>query len=189
MRTRTNKPAVIFIPAYIYDVIGFDTLTDLANIANPLGVRSYIHTEDEVKRIRDILNAKISKYDLSTMINFNINLSKYLGITWKDLSTGLGVFIEDNFWYENNATDFIDTINLLRTTSSMSDNTNDESYTFTSGDNTLFVILHDGFSNNVIDSKVGIQSFTKDIINSMFSKFNDEQVYDHALFKKLLTTK
>jgi len=184
----TNKPAVIFIPAYIYDVITFDVLKDLANLANPLNIRSHMYTEDEVKRIKDILESKISKYDLSTFINFNINFSKNLGITYKDLSNGIGHFLYEYFWFDNKPQEYLDVINLLTQTTSMSDTTK-KSYAFMNADNVLFVILHNGFSNEVINSKEGTLEFIKDIINSMFSKFNDEQVYSHGLFKKLLTTK
>ena len=188
-KTVTNEtPSVIYIPDFLSSALDTKTLVDIANMGYDIGKHSYTYTRDIRNEIKSIIEDKLSKYDIRSFISLNNFLYKFINDTNVYRMNGIVDFLSGGEINDYNFDkEYLDVLNILKSSNTMSDNINDM-YDFVNADGVIFVILHEGFSNLVIDSKEGLHKFREDLINSMYSNFNDEQVNSTELFKTFLKT-
>jgi hypothetical protein len=194
--------SVVVLPSYISKALESDgtRLTELAAIAtNVTGRWDDMNGEEVSINILDKIKDTLSLYDMNTLVIANTAVLKYIaGTTAADMG-GLSWVIDNkinDYLYSkgaNNTTDnsgFMDLINDLRltNTNSMSELKNN-GYEFMMADRTIFVILHEGFSNIVIDGdKVNKEKLLLELVNYMFKSFGEDIVHRTRIFKQYLKT-
>lgn len=189
-----ETPSVVYIPDYLSSALDTSTLINIAGIGFEMGKKVYASSIENRKAIVDIFNNKLSKYDIISFISINQYLYKLVNNANPYDMNNLVEFLTNGelndyateLYYGNK--EYLDVLNILKSSNTMSENKNNI-YNFIHADGVIFVILHEGFSNLVIDSKEGLQEFREDLLNSMYSNFNDEQVNSTKLFKTFLKTK
>jgi len=189
-----ETPSVVYIPDFLSSALNTSTLIDIAGIGFQMDKRFYTYDNVAREAIIKIFNAKLSKYDISSFISINQYLYEFINNSRPHLMNNLVDFLTNGELNDfrtipgSNDKEYLDVLNILKSSNTMSENKNDI-YNFIHADGIIFVILHEGFSNLVIDSNDGLQSFREDLLNSMYSNFNDEQVSSTRLFKTFLKNK
>lgn len=65
-----------------------------------------------------------------------------------------------------------------------------EVFTLVNTGDTLFVVLHDGFTNFIVNNDTEVQAeFLNSLMDYMFTKLGRERVYNSELFSKFIATK
>ena len=147
-------------------------------------------TNDE--RVFELLEDKLSKNDILDFYLVNMYMSNY--ILGEDDHGSIHDFIKYGILYKYGlAYDapllkkrYTDILNNLLSKKSiyMSENDDESKYTLSVQENTIFVILHDGFSDLLFNSDSSEKEiFVKTLINKMFNVFGEEATLKTSIFK------
>jgi len=192
--------SVVIIPHYISSALESDgvKLSELAAIATNLTGRwDDINMEEVTNNILDKIKDTLSTYDLNTLVIANKDLFKYItgsngyklgGLSWVIENKIHDYLYSKGMYNQNDNTVYMDLINDLRltNTNSMSELKNN-GYELLKADKTIFIILHEGFSNVIIDgNKVNREKLLLELVNCMFESFGEDVVHSTDIFKQYL---
>jgi len=195
-QTEYSGKNVIFLPNYIVSVLRAHnmTLSDFENIM--------IYSNNKPELTKTLLD-KMSKYDLMDFYVSNMVLNNALlgednhGSFHNAIKWDISDIINDELQVDNLKTTpytvmrerYKDVINNLSDTECilMSSNNENETFTFETSEQTLFVILHNGFTDLTVKSnRTVLHDFMRVLVNKMFNVFGDEHTMSHSLFKAYL---
>jgi len=141
------------------------------------------------------LASGVSVYDLAELYVANDKLYRKLFGAYN--TDTMGQFININIWsYVTNKLNvdkendklYIDLLNNLNNGTILVSDTNvvnKPTYSFKQHDNTLFVVLHNGFSNFAVTGKeVNKDIFIRDLIDKMFEIFGEYDAVTHSITEK-----
>jgi len=187
---------VIFLPNYIVSALKAHnmTLSDFENIM--------IYSVDKPELIKTLLD-KMSKYDLMDFYVSNMVLNNALfgedshGSFHDAIKWEIPAIIEKELHvnrlkttpYNEMRERYKDVINNLSDSKCilMSSNNENEPFTFETSEQTLFVILHNGFTDlTVKGNRTVLHDFMRVLVNKMFNVFGDEHTMSHSLYKAYL---
>jgi len=180
-----NK-GVVFIPKYIVDALNNSglTLDMLDRKFNSINKGNKIINIDE-------LIGDLSNYDFKTWVN----LDSYL--TYK-LFKNIDFRKQDNlsktiFWSfipDNNRLSEVETLNLFYSKNLnllLSNVNNEKTYSLEVTDNNIFVVVHSGFTDMVIDNDLkGKKEFLTNLMNKMFDFYGEEEMLQNVFFKSFI---
>lgn len=190
-----------------YDIYGGKNLLFISNyivqgLASQdvsLGLFNDILTQaTDDANVFDLLQVKLSKNDILDFYLVNMNMTNY--IMGEDNHGTVHDFIKYDLLYKNGLESdrtalkerYTAVLNNLLSKKSiyMSENDEESSYTLSVQENTIFVILHDGFSDLLYNSdSVEKEIFVKTLINKMFNVFGEEATLRTAMFKAYIKNK
>ena len=166
-----NDTSIVFIPNYIVAALKANgiTLSDLESLAmNNVEISSTL--------------GKLSKYDLLDLYVANDRLFKDIigvpndnGQVTNYINYELYSYVLDSHDLNSNKA-YTDIIRNLSTGTSilMSDN-NNEQFTFETGEHTLFVILHTGFSDlRVGNDNEKREAFTRELLDKVYKAYGEQ---------------
>jgi len=192
--------SVVILPSYISNALESDgvKLSELAAIATNLtGQWDDINRAEVTTNIIDKIKNTLSTYDMNTLVTVNRHMFKYLTNSDIGRMGGLGKVIIDEvqdylyskgMYDSNDNSTYMDLINDLRlsNTNSMSELKNN-GYELHKADKTIFIILHEGFSNIIYDGdKVNKEKLLLELVNCMFESFGEDVVHSTDIFKQFL---
>lgn len=197
-----NEIGVIFIPDYVL----------LALEANKVSLKDidsgilYSHdgdfANDKFKLLADNLK-NVSATDLEDIININNILLRVLlntgyGVLDSNINTLINVVSDLQYdkenTYEIDAKKKYDLLNIYFNKDIPNDDilmSEDKNKVFTSvaTDNNLFIVLHDGFTNFIVNNDRDVKKkFLNRLMDYMFTKLEKRRVYNSKIFSKFIAT-
>jgi hypothetical protein len=173
-----NLIHVVLVPDYLVTALGNDSMLTIG------AINSMQDHDIEKSPLSDIVGKKISKMDMTAMVAINNLMYNRIGDTVYHHKSNFYRYLNRNSGYDTSSA-LTDLLNHYSNDNTMSESTNDCFELMVAG-NTMFVILHNGFSSNILDCNNGLNNLIEKVINSMFSNFSDESVFTNAWFKKFL---
>jgi len=185
--TRNNiQKSVVLMPAYLVQALKANgmMLNDLEQMM----------ITEEVPTVR---LSKLSKYDLVDMYTANSKLISKLIPNYRSYGKSAGhEYMEYKLWsylYDTVSLDknklYTELISNLKDTSSilMSDG-NDERYSFDKQEQTLFVILHSGFSDIVTGRDNSLrETFVRELVDEMFKVYGERAVINNGIVRSFIS--
>ena len=181
---------VIFLPNYtVANLLANDiTLSDFEN--------ALLYATEGYRNLKTILE-KVSKYDIADMYVCNMVLNNSAfgedshGSMHDAIKWGIPNFLESELYmsYKELTSRYKDVINNLLSKECilLSDNDEKVNYTFDVQENTIFVIIHNGFTDLVVRGNSEMKhEFMHVLINKMFNVFGEEQTLAHSYTKAFL---
>jgi len=176
---------VLFMPNYIIQGLNAQGVS-LSLFENIL-----IEATDDIK-VFELLEDKLSRNDILDFYLVNMYIMNYL--LGEDNHGSTHDFIKYDILYKYGLGNdrkllkkrYTDILNNLLSKKSiyMSENDDESKYTLSVQQNTIFVILHDGFSDLLFNSGSSEKEiFVKTLINKMFDVFGEEATLKTGIFK------
>ena len=192
--------SVVIIPHYISSALESDgvKLSELAAIATNLTGRwDDINMEEITNNILDKMKDTLSTYDLNTLVTANRDLFKFVtgsngnslgGLSWVINNKVQDYLYQKGLYHQDDNTNYMDLINDLRLTNSNSmSELKNNGYELLKADKHIFIILHEGFSNVIVDGdKVNRDKLLLELVNCMFESFGEDAVHSTDIFKQYL---
>lgn len=189
-----NNLSVVFLPDYLiptFKAVGLG-LSEIDQLFNN-NEESYEARNQKVKTILE----NISKKDISDLSIANSLMDQYFlgrnndGYRARDINRNFVDRLTDELglWYYNDSKEFNDFVNYYADgTIIMSGDSVDKTYEFVTHSNTLFIVLHRGFTNFITCNNLEfIEHFNNLLLKHLLVNFGEEVVYNNEfLFKSLL---
>jgi len=194
--------SVVLVPDYLVKTmksanIALDTLDQHLGNARTQDWMASDADRNKCSEMTETFRKKFSKNDLHDLIAANEVLYKYIiGEGYLDMAYGVNYFVGDYLKYglglwEKEGEVFIKSfINLYcdnKNKDTIIMNEDNKLFNYYITDNTVYVILHDGFTNFIVYNNLEFKNFfIFNLMSCLFKTFGEDTLYAHPLFKSFM---